>query len=111
MIIIGILMTTKMLITIKAITVLFGLLTLIIGWIVLFGSWKSRALYSYWWLIFILGIVIIGSGIKSIIDIYKGIETISNLLGISILLSGLGLIGFAFLKKKAINVIKNKFNS
>jgi uncharacterized membrane protein HdeD (DUF308 family) len=101
-------MITKMLVTIKAITVLFGLLTAILGWMVLSGSWNSRKKWSLWWIIALLGAFTLLAGIKSIMDVYAGAESISNLIGIAVLLSGIGLICFAFLKKKIGNAIKDK---
>ncbi len=108
MIIMGILMITKMFVTIKAITVLFGLLTAIVGWIVLSGSWNSRKQWSLWWIIALLGAFTLLAGIKSIMDVYVGAESISNLVGIAVLLSGIGLICFAFLKKKIGKTIKDR---
>jgi|GEM_PF-3939699 uncharacterized membrane protein HdeD (DUF308 family) len=108
MIIIGLLMITKMLITIKAITVLFGLLTAIVGWMVLSGSWNVRKQWSLWWIIALVGAITLLTGIKSIMDIYTGAESISNLIGFAVLLSGIGLIFFAFLKRNLVNKIKNR---
>jgi uncharacterized membrane protein HdeD (DUF308 family) len=102
MIIIGLLMITKMLITIKAITVLFGLLTAIIGWMVVSGSWNARKNWSLWWVILVLGIIILITGIKSIMDVYAGSESISNLIGFAVFISGIGLICFAFLKRNIV---------
>jgi uncharacterized membrane protein HdeD (DUF308 family) len=108
MIIIGLLMITKMLITIKAITVLFGFLTAIVGWMVLSGSWNARKEWSLWWIVALLGAFTLITGIKSIFDIYSGSESISNLIGFAVLLSGIGLIFFAFLKRNLVNNIKNR---
>lgn len=108
MIIIGILMISKMFVTIKAITVLFGLLTAIVGWMVLSGSWNGRKQWSLWWVVALLGTLTLLAGIKGIMDVYAGAESISNLIGIAVLLSGIGLICFAFLKKKIVNTIKDK---
>lgn len=108
MIIIGLLMITKILITIKAITVLFGLLTAIVGWMVLSGSWNARKQWSLWWIMALLGGITLLTGIKSIFDMYSGSESISNLIGFAVLLSGIGLIFFAFLKRNLVNTIKDK---
>lgn len=108
MIIIGLLMISKLLVTIKAITVLFGLLTAIVGWIVLSGSWNGRKQWSLWWVVALLGTFTLLAGIKSIMDLYAGAESISNLIGFAVLLSGIGLICFAFLKKRIADTIKNK---
>ena len=97
-----------MLITIKAITVLFGLLTVIVGWMVLSGSWNARKQWSLWWVVAIIGVLALLIGIKSIFDMQSGSESISNLIGYAVLLSGIGLIFFAFLKRNLVNNIKNR---
>lgn len=109
MIIIGLLMITKMLITIKAITVLFGLLTAIVGWVVVSGSWKARKEWSLWWVVAIIGVLTLAIGVKSIFDIQSGSESISNLIGYAVFLSGIGLIFFAFLKRSLVNKVKSGF--
>jgi len=109
MMIIGILMISKMLITIKAITVLFGLLTAIVGWMVLSGSWNARKQWSLWWVVALLGVFTLITGIKSIMDVYAGSESISNLIGFAVLLSGIGLVFFAFLKRSLVNKVKSGF--
>ncbi len=108
MIIIGLLMISKLLVTIKAITFLFGLLTAILGWIVLSGSWNAREKWSLWWIVALLGAFTLLAGIKSIMDVYAGAESISNLIGVAVLFSGIGLICFAFLKKKIADTIQDK---
>ena len=111
MIIIGILMISKMLVTIKAITVLFGLLTAIVGWLVLSGSWNARKQWSLWWVVALIGALALIIGIKSIFDIQSGSESISNLIGYAVLLSGIGLIFFAFLKRNLVNKIKDRIQT
>ncbi len=104
--IIGILMISKIVVTIKAITIIFGIFSVIIGFILLSGSWSGRKQWSLWWLIALLGAGALISGIKSILDIYEGAENISNIIGIAVLISGIGLVCLAFLKKKIISTIK-----
>jgi hypothetical protein len=48
--------------------------------------------------------------IKSGFDMYSGSETISNLIGFGVLISGIGLIFFAFLKKKVVTTVKEKIH-
>jgi uncharacterized membrane protein HdeD (DUF308 family) len=106
--VIGLLMVTKVVFTMKAITVLFGLIVTIVGIILLIDSWSARSQWSKWWLLSILGIVILVMGIASILNISSGAESISNLVGISILLSGIGLVVLSFLKKSLLKLIREK---
>lgn len=105
---IGILMISKTIITIKAITLVFGLLVLFIGLALISGGWSSRKQRSFWWLIVLLGIGALLTGIKSIMDIYSGAESISNLIGIAVLISGIGLVCLSFLKKGIVSTIKDR---
>lgn len=108
MLIVGILMISKMLITVKAITLVFGLLAVVVGLLLLLGGWNGRKEWSIWWVIALLGLGALIIGIKSIMDVNAGAENISNLIGIAVLIAGLGLIFLALLKKKVVRVVGNK---
>jgi uncharacterized membrane protein HdeD (DUF308 family) len=104
--IIGVLMLSKMFITVKAITIIFGLLVTIIGLMLISGSLNGRKLWSLWWLIALLGLGALITGIKSILDINEGAETVSTIVGVSVLISGIGLLFLAFLKKRIADRVK-----
>jgi uncharacterized membrane protein HdeD (DUF308 family) len=108
MIIFGFMMMSKMFITMIAITISFGVLVSLIGLVLISGSWQGRKLFSLWWVIAIIGVAILITGIKSIFDVEAGAENISTLIGIPVLLSGIGLIGLALLKKKVVGTVKAK---
>lgn len=107
--IIGILMLTKMLVTMKAITLVFGILVAIVGMALIYGSWSGRQKWSLWWAVALFGVCVLILGIKSITDIYSGAESISTLIGISVLVSGIGLIFLAFLKREIMIAQKKKY--
>ena len=106
--IIGIIMVTNTGITMKAITLLFGLLVAAVGVILISGSWNERKKWSLWWIIASIGAIALILGIKSIFDVYSGAQSISIIIGISVLLSGIGLVILSFLKKKIMIVVDNK---
>ncbi len=106
--IIGIIMVADTGITMKAITLLFGLLVAAVGVILISGSWNERKKWSLWWIIASIGAIALILGIKSIIDVYSGAQSISVIIGISVLLSGIGLVILSFLKKKIMIVVDNK---
>lgn len=106
--ILGILMISDVFITMKAITLVFGMLVSVVGVILLSGSWNEREKWSLWWAVALLGAGALVLGIKSIIDIYSGAQSISTLIGISVLISGIGLVFLAFLKKKIGIAVRNK---
>jgi uncharacterized membrane protein HdeD (DUF308 family) len=106
--IIGIVMVTNTGITMKAITLLFGLLVASVGVVLISGSLNERKKWSLWWIIASLGAIALILGIKSIIDVYSGAQSISVFIAISVLLSGIGLVILSFLKKKIMLVVDNK---
>jgi uncharacterized membrane protein HdeD (DUF308 family) len=105
MLIIGILMISKMFVTIKAITLVFGLLAAIVGLVLISGGWNGRKQWPLWWLIALLGVGALIIGIKSILDVNEGAENVSTLIGTAVLLSGIGMIFLAFFKKRIVQVI------
>jgi uncharacterized membrane protein HdeD (DUF308 family) len=106
--IIGILMVSKMVVTMKAITLVFGLLVAIIGLVLVIGSWDGKNKWSLWWVVALLGASAFIIGIKSILDVNSGAENISTLIGVSVLLSGIGLVCMALLKKIMTKVVEKK---
>jgi len=106
--IVGIMMVSNLFVTAKAITILFGLIVSLVGLVLLSGSWNNRKSWSLWWIIALLGFIGLCIGIKSMLDVYSGAESISSLIGIAVMISGIGLICLAILKKKIISTIKSK---
>lgn len=111
MLIAGLIMIFKMAITIKAITLVFGILTAVLGYVILSGGLKNKANWSFWWILVLFGGLTLITGIKSIFDSYSGSESISNIMGLAVLFSGIGLIVFAYFKRKIVNTVKAKFEN
>ncbi|MDI1353802.1 MAG: DUF308 domain-containing protein [bacterium] len=96
---IGILMILKLFATIKAITVVFGILLVIVAVMLISGSVSIRKRWPYWWILTILGCGALLTGFKSIMDVYLGVENLSIIIGLSVLFSGIGMVCLAFIKK------------
>jgi uncharacterized membrane protein HdeD (DUF308 family) len=111
MVIIGALMVSKLFISMLAITIAFGILVSLIGLVLISGSWNARKLWSMWWIIALLGLATLITGIESMFDVQAGAENISALISISVLLSGMGLILLAYLKKKVVSTVKTTINA
>jgi len=106
--IIGLLMILKMFVTVKAITLAFGVLVAIVGLVLISGGWSGRKNWSLWWLVALIGVIALIMGIKSIMNMYAGAQNISALIGIPVLIAGIGLICLSLLKKKVVTTIRNK---
>ena len=105
------LMISKFVITIKAITILFGIILLAIGiWLISF-AWRLRAQLSMWWLTGLIGLAAVIIGLKSIWDIQAGAEAISNMMGIGFLFAGIGLLVLGYFKKQLVHSAKEKWQT
>lgn len=104
--IIGLLMILKLFATIKAITVVFGVLLAIVGVMLISGSISIKKRWAYWWIITVLGCGALLTGSKSMMDVYSGSENLSAIIGLCVLFSGIGMVCLALIKK----VIKNGGN-
>ncbi|HEY6506347.1 MAG TPA: DUF308 domain-containing protein [Chitinophagaceae bacterium] len=102
----GILSVSKLGLTMKVITVLFGIWILIVGFWLFTAGWEHRKSGGSGWLMLLAGIFSIASGIAVIFDLATGAVWISTLLGIQALLAGLGLIILALIKRKLVKKIK-----
>lgn len=96
----GLMMISRILITVKAITVVFGLLILFCGLNILVSSIYMRASFRYWWISSLVGILAIITGIQSVLRMQEGAEAISFLMGVSLLLAGAGQLILALVKKR-----------
>jgi uncharacterized membrane protein HdeD (DUF308 family) len=105
----GILMVAKVGLTMKVITVIFGLWILITGIVLLSAGWEHRKAGAVGWIMFLGGVLSIIAGVVIIFDMATGAAWISTLLGIQALIAGIGFIALAFLKRNIIKKIKSSF--
>jgi len=103
----GILLIGNLGLTMKLITVLFGI------WILMTGIWLTTAGWEYrrngapGWLMLIAGVLSIIAGVAIVFDVKIGAVWISTLLGVQTLLAGLGLVTLAFIKRKVVRKLKS----
>ena len=103
----GILLVGQLGLTMKLITVLFGI------WILMTGIWLASAGWEYrkngppGWLMLIAGILSIIAGVAVIFDVNVGAVWISTLLGVQSLLAGIGLVLLAMIKRKVVSKLKS----
>jgi len=111
MLLVGLIMILKITATVKAITMVFGMLTALLGLVILSSSFKNKAIWSLWWLVALLGFITLATGVKGFLDSYSGSKTISTIIGLASLFSGLGLIALSLLKRKLVHVIKDRVSN
>jgi uncharacterized membrane protein HdeD (DUF308 family) len=104
--IVGFLLLIENVFTMKAITIVFGIIVATVGLILFVSGWHSKTQSDKWWILALLGVIIFITGISSMFNLSSGAESISFLLGISVLLAGLGLTTLAFWKKRFLNLIE-----
>lgn len=108
-VLLGILMLAKVGLTMKAITVIFGLWILITGIVLLSAGWEHRKAGAVGWIMLLGGILSVLAGVAIIFNMAAGAVWISTLLGIQALVSGIGFIMLAFIKRNIVKKVKSSF--
>ncbi len=103
----GILMLAKIGITMKMVTIFFGLWVLFTGIWLLAAGWRHLKEGGMAWLTLIGGILSVIAGIAIIFNMYTGAIWISTLLGLQALIAGIALIVLSFAKKRVVRQIKH----
>ncbi len=104
----GILLVTRLGLTMKTITVLFGIWMLITGWWLTSTGWESRQNGANGWLMLIVGVLSIIAGIAVIFNLGVGAIWISTLLGLQALMAGIGLVVLSLVKRNVVKKIKDR---
>lgn len=107
----GFLMLTNILVTMKAITVLFGIWMLVGGLRFLAAGWFIRSENSLGWVVILTGIFSIIAAVMVMTKLGTAAIGISVLLGTQVLVAGIALIILAFIKKKVGGAIRDKVES
>ena len=110
-IVFGFLLLTNILVTMKAITLLFGIWMLVGGVRFLAAGWTIRSVNSLGWVVILTGILSLVAAIMVITDLGTAAFGISVLLGTQVLVAAIALIILAFVKKKVGSAIHNKIES
>lgn len=103
----GLLMVSKLGLTMKVVTVIFGIWVLVTGIWLTKAGWDNRRAGSPSWLMILGGILSIIAGIVIIFNIGVGAIWISTLLGLQALTAGIAFIVFAFVKRDVVKNIKD----
>ena len=108
----GIVLLSNLLVTMKTLTILFGVWLLIGGiHLIRSGLVLRRETSSPGLLIIVTGVLAVIVSLATIFNIGTGAVTISILLGLQVLLIGIAFVILAFVKKAIIEKVKNRLGS
>lgn len=110
-IVFGFLLLTNILVTMKAITLLFGIWMLVGGLRFLGAGWMIRASNSLGWVVILTGIFSIIAAVMVMTSLGTAAIGISVLLGTQVLIAGIALVIMAVIKKKVGDAILDKVES
>ncbi len=104
----GILMISKLGITMKTITVFFGIWMMITGYWLFKEGWAQRSEGGMAWLMVVIGLLSVISGIIIIFNLAAGALWISTILGLQTLIAGIGMVFLALGKRKLVHNVKSR---
>jgi uncharacterized membrane protein HdeD (DUF308 family) len=92
-------MLLHLLVTMKTLTVIFGLWMLITGLLLVQSGWSLKRENSFGWIMVIAGVLSAVAAVMMVFNIGTGAVGISTLLGLQVLLTGIALVLLSFTKK------------
>ncbi len=107
----GLLMLLHLLVTMKTLTVIFGLWMLVTGLLLVQSGWSLRSKNSFGWIMVIAGVLSAVAAVMVVFNIGTGAIGISTLFGLQVLLTGIALILLSFAKKVVAGTVKDKIES
>src|SRR6266516_3636413 len=107
----GLLMLLHFLVTMKTLTVIFGLWMLVTGLLLIQSGWSLKSEPSFGWAMVIARVLSAVAAAMMIFYIGTGAVGISTLLGLQVLLTGIALVLLSFTKKIVAGRIKDKIES
>jgi uncharacterized membrane protein HdeD (DUF308 family) len=106
----GIIILTNMLTAMKAVTIIFGIWVLILGFSLTSNGWALKKENAMGWFLLIIGLLGIIAGLMMIFNIGSGAAGIATILGLTVLLTGIALILLSFAKKAIAGKVKDKID-
>ncbi len=107
----GLLMLLHLLVTMKTLTVIFGLWMLVTGLLLVQSGWSLRSKNSFGWIMVIAGVLSAVAAVMMVFNIGTGAVGISTLLGLQVLLTGIAMVLLSFAKKVVAGRVKDKIES
>ena len=98
-------------VTMKTLTVIFGLWMLVTGLLLVQSGWSLRSRNSFGWIMVIAGVLSAVAAVMMVFNIGTGAVGISTRLGLQVSLTGFALILLSLTKKIVAGRIKDKIES
>ena len=106
----GLLMLLKLGVTMKTITIIFGIWVLVSGVLLLKHGWLLKETGSFGWIMVIVGVLSVVAALMMIFNMGTGALAIGTLLGLQVLFTGIALVLLSLAKKKVAGKVKDKLN-
>jgi uncharacterized membrane protein HdeD (DUF308 family) len=107
----GLLMLLHLLVTMKTLTVIFGLWMLVTGFLLVQSGWSLGGKNSFGWIMIIAGVLSAVAAVMMVFNIGTGAVGISTLLALQVLLTGIALVLLSLAKKVVTGRVKDKIES
>jgi len=107
----GLLMLLHLMVTMKTLTVIFGLWMLVTGFLLVQSGWSLRGKNSFGWIMIIAGVLSAVAAVMMVFNIGTGAVGISTLLALQVLLTGIALVLLSLAKKVVTGRVKDKIES
>ena len=106
----GLLMLLKLGVTMKTITIIFGIWFLVSGVLLLKNGWSFKDRNSLGWIMVIVGVLSVVAAVMMIFNIGAGAIGIGTLLGLQVLFTGIALVLLSLAKKAVVSNVKDKLD-
>ena len=107
-IVLGLILLVKTGFTMQLLATLVGIWMIVTGGWLMQQGWMQRRNRSVAWVIFIPGLFSLITGLMAIFNTATGATAVSIIVGIQLLLAGIALVVLAFVKRKVVNIVKDK---
>jgi len=107
-IVVGLVLLIKTYFTMQLLAILVGTWMIVTGGWLMQQGWMQRRNRSVAWVIFIPGLFSLITGLMAIFNTATGATAVSIIVGIQLLLAGIALVVLAFVKRKVVNIVKDK---
>ena len=107
----GLLILNNILASALAVSVIFGIWVIILGFNLFSYGWIIKSSSGIGWILVLIGILSVIAGLMMVFNVFSGVTGAATIIGMEVLLSGIALIIFAFTKKSVVGNVKDALKS